>query len=114
MGYLVLFWFVCFIFQWIHPLPSPPPLQRTGGQASRGREIFLDPLTVPEKILLGHPLNINQLSEKELEFLPGVGPSVAKRIVQYRQEHGPFQNIASLLNIKGIGKKTLARFSSFF
>lgn len=53
------------------------------------------------------PLNINTASETELSQLPGIGPTLAQRIVAYRQEKGSFENVADLLNVKGIGQKTL-------
>lgn len=53
------------------------------------------------------PLNINTATETELCELPGIGPTLAQRIVAYRQENGPFENLADLLLVKGIGQKTL-------
>jgi competence protein ComEA len=38
-----------------------------------------------------------------LESLPGVGPILAQRIIEYREESGPFQSVDDLLNVKGIG-----------
>lgn len=48
-------------------------------------------------------LNINTASETELTSLPGVGAKTAAAIVAYRQEHGPFQNVTELQQVKGIG-----------
>jgi len=55
------------------------------------------------------PLNINTATAAELEQLPGIGPSLAARIVQYRQEHGPFRTVDALLLVSGIGPATLDR-----
>ena len=52
------------------------------------------------------PLNLNVATAAELERLPGVGPAMAARIVEYRQKNGPFKKIEDLMNVKGIGEKT--------
>ncbi len=54
-------------------------------------------------------VNINTASVEELTKLPGVGPKVAQRIVDYREAHGPFQSVEELLKVKGIGPKRLER-----
>lgn len=50
-------------------------------------------------------VNINTAGEAELDSLPGVGPALAQRIIQYRQEHGNFQTVEDLKNVSGIGDK---------
>ncbi len=54
------------------------------------------------------PLNINTAAREELEALPGIGPVIAQRILDYRQTHGNFKNKEDLQNVKGIGPKTYA------
>lgn len=51
-------------------------------------------------------VDINTASASELERLPGVGPALAKRIVEYRSAHGPFQSPDDLQQVQGIGPKT--------
>ena len=48
-------------------------------------------------------VNINRASVTELDALPGVGPSTAQAIVDYRSANGPFGSVEDLLNVKGIG-----------
>jgi competence protein ComEA len=48
-------------------------------------------------------VNINRASVTELDALPGVGPSTAQAIVDYRSANGPFGSPEDLLNVKGIG-----------
>ena len=48
-------------------------------------------------------VNINTADEKELDKLPGVGPAMAKRIVEYRTENGAFQAPEEIKRVKGIG-----------
>ena len=50
-------------------------------------------------------VNLNTASAPELESLPGVGPALAARIVEYRQKNGAFKKIEDLMNVKGIGEK---------
>lgn len=53
--------------------------------------------------------NLNQMTPKELEALPGIGPALAVRIVSYRDSHGAFADIGELLAIPGIGPAMVAR-----
>lgn len=48
-------------------------------------------------------ININTATLDELETLPGVGPTLAQRIIDYRTQHGPFQSIEDIMNVPGIG-----------
>lgn len=50
-------------------------------------------------------ININKASEIELQEIPGVGPSMAKKIITYREENGKFKNIEDIKNVSGIGEK---------
>ncbi len=50
-------------------------------------------------------ININQASAGELRQLKGIGPKLAERIVQYREEHGPFRVPEDIMKVKGIGLK---------
>lgn len=56
----------------------------------------------------GGQVNINTASEAELETLPGVGPVLAGRIVQWRTENGSFLTVDDLGEVQGIGDKVLA------
>ena len=69
--------------------------------------------TVAKEKLLPASININIASEKELQKLPRIGPAMSKRIIDYRNTNGDFKNIEDLLNIKGIGKKTLEKLKPF-
>ena len=51
----------------------------------------------------GGVVNINRASATELDALPGVGPSTAQAIVDYRTTNGPFGSPEDLLNVRGIG-----------
>ena len=57
----------------------------------------------------GGGIDLNRASAAELEALPGVGPALAARIVSHREAQGPFATAEDLLQVSGIGAKTLAR-----
>lgn len=57
-------------------------------------------------------ININIAGASELDKLPGVGPALAGRIIQYRTEHGPFAQPEDLQNVSGIGAKTYEKMAS--
>ena len=59
--------------------------------------------TAPERLTV----NINTAGAEELESLPGIGPVLARRIVDWRTENGPFRSAEDLLNVEGIGRSTL-------
>lgn len=48
-------------------------------------------------------ININKAAQTEIETLPGIGPSTALKIINYRNEHGKFKNIEDIKNVFGIG-----------
>ena len=50
-------------------------------------------------------ININLASEKELDILSGIGPAIAKRIVDYRNKIGKFTSKEQIKNVSGIGDK---------
>ena len=51
-------------------------------------------------------VNINTASSQELETLPGIGEVTARRIIDHREAHGPFETIEDIQNVPGIGLKT--------
>ena len=58
-------------------------------------------------------VDVNSASAADLEKLPGIGPALAKRIVEFREKNGPFQSVDDLIKVQGIGEKSLARFREF-
>ena len=61
----------------------------------------------PESLLEGERIPVNSADVYELDRLPGIGPTKAQAIVEYREEHGPFQSTDQLLEVSGIGEATL-------
>ena len=52
-------------------------------------------------------INLNSATESELQTIPGIGPSKALAILEYRDTNGSFKTIEDLMEISGIGKKHL-------
>ncbi len=73
------------------------------------------PATAPdaggaESAAIAYPLNINTASAADLETLPGIGPALAGRIVDYRETYGAFASIEAIQNVSGIGPATFEGF----
>jgi len=67
-----------------------------------------------ERLVMGIPLDINTISEADLDKVPGIGPALAKRIVQYRQNNGGNMSVKDLLSVEGIGDKKFAVLRKLF
>jgi competence protein ComEA len=61
------------------------------------------------KYLEKNQINLNTATAEQLELLPNVGPALAQKIVDYRQQNGPFKSVDELDNVSGIGEKTLEK-----
>ncbi|MCA1832774.1 MAG: helix-hairpin-helix domain-containing protein [Actinomycetota bacterium] len=76
---------------------TPPPVASAGGGAASGGSSGSN---------TSGKVNINTATAAELDAgLPGVGPVLAQRIVDYRTQHGPFHDVRDLLKVEGIGQK---------
>ena len=58
-------------------------------------------------------VNINTATLEELTTLPGVGPTLAGRIVEYREKAGRFASVEELLNVKGIGERSFEKIAEW-
>ena len=55
-------------------------------------------------------LNLNRATEQDFDALPGIGPQLAERIMEYRQSVGTFHSLEELRAVKGLGKRSLRGF----
>lgn len=54
-------------------------------------------------------VNINKANSAQLQTLHGIGPTKAQEIIKYRKAHGGFKTVDELVNVNGIGPKTLQK-----
>ncbi len=78
------------------------------GQISGWGKLPVEVQRLPERVY-DYRIDINQATWAELMQLPGVGKTLAGRILEYRENHGPLENLDQLDNVKGIGPKTLQK-----
>ena len=114
----------------VYSFPQPPTLSQVlaqaGGAAAPGpsatklssgakveitkdNQCRLGRMSGPQLFTLGLALDLNNATAEDLDALPGIGPALAKRIIDYRQAHGPFKKIDDLENVSGIGPKKLEK-----
>ena len=63
----------------------------------------------PIRAVSGDALDLNTASLEDLETLPGIGPVLAERIIEYRERYGGFQSVEEIMYVSGIGEKTYAK-----
>lgn len=63
---------------------------------------------LPTSTAPGFPIDINSATLEQFISLPGIGEVLAQRILDYRNEYGPFEKAEDLMNVSGIGEKKLA------
>ena len=80
--------------------------------ASRG-DYTIEAVPPAEKAETLRAVNINTAGADELESLPGIGPVLAQRIVDWRTANGPFTDAAQLLEVDGIGQTVLESIQDF-
>lgn len=68
------------------------------------QETTASPETAPA---VTFPIDLNAATEEELTALPGIGPVLARRILDYRGEFGAFTAVEELMNVEGIGEKRM-------
>mgnify|MGYP001205282259 CR=1 FL=1 len=87
-------------------LPEP---QAAGVPAVPDQAEVRDSGRYPAKKILAGRIDINQAGSRDLERLPSIGPAMAKRIIDYRQNSGGFRQVEDLMKVKGIGHKKFNR-----
>jgi competence protein ComEA len=58
-------------------------------------------------------INLNTATAEQLTAVPGIGVKLAARIVEHRQKNGTFKSVQELMNVKGVGEKSLVKLEPF-
>lgn len=87
-------------------------VQKTKAQDDSGE--LSEPEPDGERIVLVEKsIDINSAGAEELDLLPGIGPVLAERIVQYREENGDFDEISEIREVSGIGDRIFRKISAY-
>ena len=83
-----------------------------------GQRVFVPSRATAQSVRVGATpetlrVDINSATVEELDQIPGIGPVKAAAIVEYRNQHGPFQTIEALLLVEGISENLLADISPY-
>ena len=71
----------------------------------------VNPSKYSQKIIF--PINLNTATQYELERLPSIGPVLAKRIIEYRNQKGVFKTIEEIKKVHGIGNKIFEKIKNY-
>lgn len=71
-------------------------------------------MSARQRILVGIPLDINAMTTDDFESLPGIGPVMAQKIVEYRQNNGGKMKHEDLLFVEGIGERKFEAIAKYF
>jgi competence ComEA-like helix-hairpin-helix protein len=78
------------------------PSRTASSRSGRSSESVARQAVAPPK-----PVDVNRAAADELERLPRVGPALARRIIEWRERHGPFRAADDLRHVRGIGPSTV-------
>jgi competence protein ComEA len=118
----------------VYSFPKPPSLREVWAKAgavgtpsdpdktiASGSRVEVTPeggfsvatMSGAQLLTLGLPIDLNRASAEDLDAIPGLGPALAQRIVDYRQAHGPFKQVEDLRKVSGVGPQNLQKLKPF-
>lgn len=104
-----------------HEAKSAPPVQTSDVLVSDSSVEIQEPSSdssedepvAPSSSEESGKIDLNTASLQELDMLPGIGPVLAQRIIDYREENDGFQFVEDILHVEGIGEKTYEKIIDF-
>ncbi len=118
----------------VYSFPKPPSLREVWAKAgavgtpsapdktiASGSRVEVKPdggygvsaMTGAQLMTLGLPIDLNRAAAQDLDAIPGLGPALAQRIVDYRQAHGPFKQVEDLRAVSGVGPESLQKLKPY-
>jgi comEA protein len=97
----------------IAPAPDQPIASGSRVEVASDGSYRLAAMSGAQLVTLGLPIDLNRATAEDLDALPGLGPALAQRIVDYRKAHGPFKQIEDLREVSGIGPQNLQKLKPF-
>lgn len=85
---------------------EPAPIPRLSATSETGEQSTAPKARAASAVRL---IDVNAGTLSELDLLPGIGPALGQRIIDYRSEHGPFATPEDLTKVSGIGPRTLEK-----
>ncbi len=82
-------------------------------EPSTGAASYHLPSSVGARLVFNEPINVNIATEKELELLPGIGPVLARRIVEARSQSSGFSTIRELERVKGLSPARVKKLAPY-
>jgi competence protein ComEA len=97
-------------------IPSSPPLLKGGhgGIKQDDLKIRISRMAANKLLVFSIPLDLNRVSIEDLCLIPGVGESLAQKIITYRERRRGFRSVEELKNVNGIGEKKFHSFKTYF
>jgi len=83
-------------------------------ESSQEIKIKMERMEANKLLVFSIPLDLNRVSMEDLCLIPGIGESLAREIVTYRERRKGFRSVEELKNVKGIGEKKYESFKTFF
>ena len=100
--------------------PTPVPAGGAAGSSAAASEAPAPEASpapaeepVLEEVLVEKSVDINQASLEELDRLPGIGPALGQRIIDYREQNSGFYDIEEIMEVSGIGEKTFQKLEPY-